>query len=161
MQPKANALNYLQACHAHCYLPTSPIPVPAFHRLRTKTWYNDGRPRLGYGIAQILPAEFPIIFTVPLDRIPSVSTLTLTMCARVLCTREGRFAANAIREPCQLQELRLVGCMEIEALKGLVQSLKDAGAWDTLERVIMEDCCRESYDGVLEIIGKDRLQYSI
>jgi len=59
--------------------------------------------------------------------------------------------------------MSFVGCENMEVEEDLqlsVQSLKDVGAWNTLERVVVENCCRLPYEGVLEVVGEERLYYS-
>ncbi len=97
----------------------------------------------------------PRTFTIPLDRIPNVSTLTVSTFTRIRFTRGGSFT------PCGLQELRLHGCGEIDGgdLQEMIQSFKDAGAWETIKRFEVKDCKALDYETVLEAIGKERLRF--
>lgn len=85
---------------------------------------------------------FPTIFTIPLDRIPTVSTLTMTTCTRMHFTREKQVGAYGVSEACRLRDVRFIGCrgMEIDEFQSAVQSLRDIDAWETTERVVVEDC---------------------
>jgi len=96
---------------------------------------------------------FPRTFTTPLDRIPNVSTLTVSTFTRICFTQGGSFA------PCGLQELRLHGCGEMDGgdLQDMIQSFKDAGAWETIKRFEVKDCKALDYETALEAIGKERL----
>lgn len=101
------------------------------------------------------------IFPIPLERIPAVSTLTFSTCTRVIFTREDHVGADIRREPCLLREIRFSGCeqMEIEDLHLTVRSLKHAEAWDTLERIVVENCDLLEYESALEVVGMERLCY--
>ncbi len=50
--------------------------------------------------------------------------------------------------------------MEKEDLHLSVQSLKDADVWNSLERVVVEDCYRLEYENVLAEVGEERLYFS-
>ncbi len=108
---------------------------------------------------------FPSMFIVPLERIPTISTLTLTTCTpgRIFFfAREGTLKTNDGIERCRLREIRFSGCedMGIEDLQTAVITLKFSGAWENLERVVVEYCDSLEYDAVLETVGKERLRYS-
>lgn len=49
--------------------------------------------------------------------------------------------------------------MDVEGLRLAVQSLKDVGAWDTLERVVIRGCDLLDNDAALEAVGKERLRF--
>ncbi len=85
--------------------------------------------------------SIPIVFPIPLDRIPTVSNLTVTTCTLVRFTRESRVGANATNSsgrPCCIREIRFRECndMEIADFQSAIQSLRDADAWTTMERVV-------------------------
>lgn len=103
----------------------------------------------------------PWIFPVPLERIPDVSVLTFTTCTQVIFTREDLAGAHGVGlEPSQLREIRFSGCeMAIKDLQLTVQSLKDVGAWNTLERIVVEQCELLYYESALEVVGMERLRY--
>jgi len=108
---------------------------------------------------------FPNIFTIPLNRIPAVSTLNITAFTQVRLIREtyvGADGSDSRIESCRLREVRFCGCegVEIEDLRLTVQSLKESESWDVLERVVVEGCSSLEYGAVLELIGKERLRYS-
>lgn len=101
-------------------------------------------------------------FPVPLERIPAVSCLTFSACARVIFTREGHAGEDGSKERCRLREIRFSGCkqMTIEDLRLTVQSLKEVGAWNTLERFGLDFCGLVKYGAALEIVGMGKLRYS-
>jgi len=112
-----------------------------------------------YSIGHLKPTPlkmFPRIFTVPLDRIPTVSNLTLTMCTQMCFTRENYVGG------CRLREIRFSGCehLEIGDLRSAVQSLKGVQAWNSVERIVVEGCSLLDYSVVLDVIGSEKLRYS-
>ena len=94
--------------------------------------------------------------------IPSVSTLTVTSSNRIVFTREDGIAANCCGEPTALSELAFIGCknMEVEDLRLTILSLQSIGAWESIQRVVVEDCDRMDREEVLDMVGVDRLDYS-
>ncbi len=46
-----------------------------------------------------------------------------------------------------------------DILRATVQSLKDVGAWDTLEGVVVEDCKGLGYEEALDAVGKEKLLF--
>ncbi len=103
---------------------------------------------------------FPKIFTIPLDKIPTVSTLTITARTRTLFTREAQAGVVGSSEKCGLQEVHFVGCdyMEIEDFRSSIQSLKDIEVWESIERIVVEYCDSLEYDEALEVVGIQRLR---
>ncbi len=103
---------------------------------------------------------FPRIFTIPLDKIPTVSTLTITARTRTLFTREAQAGVVGGSEKCGLQEVHFVGCdyMEIEDFRSSIQSLKDIEVWESIEQIVVEYCDSLEYDEALEVVGIQRLR---
>ncbi len=74
----------------------------------------------------------------------------MTTCTLVrFITRESRVGANATNSsgrPCCIREIRFRECndMEIADFQSAIQSLRDADAWTTMERVVptvvVENC---------------------
>ncbi len=107
------------------------------------------------------PSElFPIVFTIPLDKVPTVSSLTITTFTRVVFTRAVGGGANGSSEPCRLREVRFSGCedMGIGDFRSAVQSL-GTDIWDTLVRVVVANCRQLGYEEVLEVVGDGKLHY--
>ncbi len=50
--------------------------------------------------------------------------------------------------------------MKIADFHSALHSL-DTDVWDALERVVVEDCPSLQYEEVLEVVGGEKLQYSI
>ncbi len=44
-------------------------------------------------------------------------------------------------------------------LQETIQSLKDVGVWDTLERVVIVDCKTLEYDIALDVVGREKLRF--
>lgn len=130
--------------------PNTPLSSLNYNLVKSVDW-NGGSKR------------FPNIFTIPLDRIPTISSLTVSTCTQLLftCASDGAIAMNSYRMPCSLREVRFVGCrdMQIGDFQSAVQSLKDAEIWDSIELVVVEGCYYLDYNGVLDVIGKERLCY--
>ncbi len=85
-------------------------------------------------------------------------------CTQVYFTRESRVGSNDMSELCGLREIHFSGCndMEMDDFRtATIQSLRDIRAWETIERVVLEDCCLLEYDKISEIVGKDRLHNSV
>jgi len=61
-----------------------------------------------------------------------------------------------------LRELHLQSCKNMEAigLEQIVRSLKEVGAWDTLDRIVIEGCDLLDYETAAEIIGRERLHFA-
>ncbi len=146
-------------------------PHARLSSLSYKLWHDiESEFRAGPLDGSLKFKEFPGFFSIPVDRIPTVSTLTVTTCTCVLFTREGggaqanggRPGSSTRNEQCLLREMSFVACenMEQEDFHLSVQSLKDVDAWNTLERVVVENCCRLPYEGVLAVVGEERLCYS-
>ncbi len=49
--------------------------------------------------------------------------------------------------------------MDSRLLQETIQSLKDVGAWDTLERIVVEDCKALEYGVALDLVGTGKLQF--
>lgn len=97
----------------------------------------------------------PRTFTIPLDEIPRVSSLTLSTFTRAVFTR------NETSAPSGLRELRFKECESLVGgeVERTVQSLKDVGAWHNLERFVVEDCKALEYGVALDVIGREKLRY--
>lgn len=142
------------------FLPTvvgSPLARLSYLDYKIKHDVDDTQSPPAPAPAPALKA-FPKIQIIPLDTIPTVSTLTLTTCTPcVLFTRESKVGAR----PNRLQELRLRGCELMEAgdLHAAVESLKEVEAWEAINRVVVEGCDLLKYDRALEVNGKKKLLY--
>jgi len=97
----------------------------------------------------------PRTFTIPLDKIPNVASLTLTTDTRTL------FIRGEPSDPCGLRVLCFRGCEKMDSglLQEAIQSLKDVGAWGTLERFVVEDCKALEYGVALDLVGAGKLQF--
>jgi len=140
------------------------LPDPIAHRQLTTLIYKlkCEIPRVEPGVTvqramdRILSRRtLPRTFTIPLDKIPNIVSLTVTSVTRTLFTRGGSL------DPCGLRELRFLGCEKLdgELVQETIQSLKDAGAWDTLERIVVEDCKALEYGVALDLVGAGKLQF--
>lgn len=103
------------------------------------------------------PEPFPMVFTIPLDRFPTISSMSISAGVQVYFVRGFEEVT-----PWNLREIRFSGCMylDIGYFQWAVKSLRDVWAWDTMERVILENCCSLDYNEVLEVVGQERLHYS-
>ncbi|KLO12556.1 hypothetical protein SCHPADRAFT_929150 [Schizopora paradoxa] len=132
------------------------IPDPFVHRrltsLSVDLTYEMPRPLQMMQSRQ--PIKQPRTFTLPLDKIRNVSTLKMTTFARTLFTRDATTAPSGLRE------IRFWKCKELTSagLIDTVQSLKEYGAWDTLERFVVEDCNALQHDAVLDAISNEKMQ---
>jgi len=111
--------------------------------------------------------------TIPLDRIPHVSSLTVKTFTRLLFTRrptQGTTTAiddatgpRTTSSPHALRELCLQECnnISVKSLEQTVDSLMDADAFLLLDRFEVKDCRYGDmmYDNVVNIIGEDILYY--
>ncbi|KLO13739.1 hypothetical protein SCHPADRAFT_997160 [Schizopora paradoxa] len=107
------------------------------------------------------PKMTPSVFPISLEIIPAVANLTFTTFTQIIFTRKVHAKGDTGRNLCPLREIRFKECNQITAddLLPAVQSLKDAGVWDTLERFVVENCEFVDYEMVLELVGKERLVY--
>ncbi len=100
---KANVPNYSPTYHARCFLAKSPFPAPAFQpsRIRhgTTTVLRDTQRRGPYLRSSRESSS------IPLEKIPTVSTLTLTTCTGVVFARESGSEVNDASEPRGLREI--------------------------------------------------------
>ncbi len=96
---------------------------------------------------------------IPLDKIPHVSTLNVKTFSQLHFSRQAGSSDGG--QDCALRELRLHDCKQwdSEFLEGLVASLKNVGAWDTLESFKVDQCLWR-YESVLKVVGAERLQFS-
>ncbi|KLO12432.1 hypothetical protein SCHPADRAFT_941254 [Schizopora paradoxa] len=104
---------------------------------------------------------------IPLDRMPFVKVMSLTTSFHTTFTgdKSERPSGRGSYQPnrsCALREVRLRSChyMTIWQLQQMVQSLKEFGVWDALEKFVIEDCASVTLDRALEIIGPERLTYA-
>lgn len=109
--------------------------------------------------------EPPCTLRIPLERIPAVSTLTLSTCTQVVFTHEndtGGGGGWGCTSPSLIREVCFSRCeqMTAEDLHLSIKSLKDVGAWDTVERITMENCRLVEFGLALEAVGAERLRYS-
>ncbi len=108
----------------------------------------------------------PVTFTYPpLDRIPTISTLTITTCTRMCFNREGELGrANGDEKSYsgRLRDVQFLGCevMKNADFQTAIQSLRGDEAWETIERVVVEYCPSLDYDAALEVVGKEKLRNS-
>lgn len=120
-------------------------------RLPPPTWRNA-----------ILQKWDSMMISVPLDRIPHVSSLCVTTFGRLFFTRHEELEeGRGIELSSSLRELQLRFCDNMDGgdLEQMVQSLKDTGAWDMLDRVLVHECNLLDYESAVAIIGKERLQF--
>ncbi|KLO06372.1 hypothetical protein SCHPADRAFT_986544 [Schizopora paradoxa] len=127
--------------------------------------FNHKRPQLSSLICEILfdpppltkfrisSDDLPGTFEIPLDRVPNLASLALTTFTQV------RFSRERSVEPCRLRELHFQGCSRMDGLAA-IQSLKDIGVWESVGRVVVEDCTSFKYEEALDAIGKERLRFS-
>ncbi|KLO06340.1 hypothetical protein SCHPADRAFT_1002406 [Schizopora paradoxa] len=111
--------------------------------------------------SETLASPEQITFPIPLGSVPTVTTLNITTFTKVSFTRGIEALADDGITPCGLREIRFEGCdkMEISDLRLTIQSLKDMGAWDSLERFVVENNDSLKYSEVLDAVGEERLHY--
>jgi len=134
------------------------FPDPRLHELLTSLTINIFRSAIE---GEPLRHETkPMLLNLHLDRIPHVSTLNLTTFT------ELSFARRKVPDPSgmekrALREVQLRSCKEMDAdtLRKTVRSLKEADAWEFLDRVVIQKCDALDYDTALEAVGKERLHY--
>ena len=49
--------------------------------------------------------------------------------------------------------------MDGESLREVVKSLRDAGVWEDMERVVLENYTALPYETALDVVGKDKLHF--
>ncbi|KLO12552.1 hypothetical protein SCHPADRAFT_941120 [Schizopora paradoxa] len=103
---------------------------------------------------------------IPLDRIPFVTELSLSMYFHPTfignkSERPSGHGYHPKNRSCALRKLCLRDCayVVIWQLQEMVQSLKELGAWDALERFIVEDRTSVAPDRALEAVGSERLTF--
>jgi len=101
---------------------------------------------------------------IPFEKIPQVSILDVTTCSQISLSQLRELAdGDPIHlQPSSLREIRLHSCpnMDVGDLRQTIASLKDVGAWDTLNRVVIEKCDLLDYDSTVGVIGKERLYFT-
>ncbi|KLO12554.1 hypothetical protein SCHPADRAFT_998050 [Schizopora paradoxa] len=98
----------------------------------------------------------PWTFKVPLDQIPYAASLSFTTFAQIIFTWDG---ASSPGSTSSLRRLRFSACKKLTSagLRETIRSLKDAGAWNTLERIVVENCNALKYDETLKEISEDKI----
>ncbi|KLO08470.1 hypothetical protein SCHPADRAFT_607147 [Schizopora paradoxa] len=123
------------------------------HRLLESFAIDIVEPRAGWA------KKVPKILQLNLDGLPGVSSLSVTVSggSTFWSSTERPLELNSLRE------LRFISCdlMDAKCLSDTVSSLKNIGAWETLERLVIQDCGllvleRET---VLKIVGEKRLRF--
>ncbi len=102
-----------------------------------------------------------IKMTIPLHRIPYVSSLFVTTIGDLSFTRRTDFGHGAA-EPSSLRELQLRSCrnMNLNDLEKAIQSLKDVDAWDMLNHIVIDGCDLLNYEAVAKATGKEKLRFA-
>ncbi|KLO06714.1 hypothetical protein SCHPADRAFT_895217 [Schizopora paradoxa] len=95
------------------------------------------------------------VIHIPLADIPYASSLRLKTFGQVFFSGKPGAGPSALREV----QFRSCSGMTIQGLRLAVYSLKIAGAWDLLERVVIRGCKLLDRDGALEVIGEERLRF--
>ncbi len=92
----------------------------------------------------------------------------MTTCARVSFSRgsalvlaPGAVAIDPDTRALQEFQLRSRQNKDIGSLQETIQSLKDVDAWDTLDRVDVQECEVLDYDSASAVVGKERLLRSV
>lgn len=108
-------------------------------------------------LSDVPDEERHIKLTVPLDCIPQVSVLNVTTCGQVSFSPLQVPDNNSF----SLRELQLRSCqnVDISGLQEAIRSLKGIGAWDTLGRVVIEDCDLLDYGETVGVVGTERFHY--
>lgn len=134
------------------------LPSPGLHPRLTSLTIDIPTPILR---GATLPSNAKdMVFSISLDKVPHVSRLSVMVFCQLAFTIEGKSRPDSVAQS-RLQELELHSCgnMSVEGLRETVQSLKDAGAWDTLDHVTIQNCDLLDYGPAFEIIGKDKLRF--
>lgn len=102
-----------------------------------------------------------MMLDIPLEKIPQVSVLAVTTCGPVSFSYPLELRGG-VSQPCSLRELRLHSCqnLDVGGLQRAVESLKDAGAWDALGRIVVERCELLDYGTAVGVIGTERLCFT-
>ncbi|KLO06369.1 hypothetical protein SCHPADRAFT_933116 [Schizopora paradoxa] len=121
-------------------------------RLSSMTCIFSDSPDFEMPKAWLDDLDLPGTLQIPLNRVPHLSCLTLTTFTQVRFSREGSV------EPCHLRKVHFQGCSRMDGVAA-IQSLKDAGVWESVERVVVEDCRDFEYEMALESVGEERLRF--
>ncbi|KLO16159.1 hypothetical protein SCHPADRAFT_223065 [Schizopora paradoxa] len=117
-----------------------------------------------YKSAKDVPSTNVGVFSVPLERIIRVHSVTLSSFVPVLLTDElddGGVLSTIPNGSCLLRELKFIECENMTSvdLEYTVDSLESLGIWNYIERVVVQDCKHLVYDEVVDLVGEERLQY--
>lgn len=141
-------------------VPGRMLPGPDNHPLLTSLTVNVGIYK--HEPAFSSQASKFVAINIPLAKIPRVSSLCITTFGRVSFSRQRqRRKGRGAKGPSALREVQFISCvnMDVEGLRLAITSLKDVGAWDLLDRVVIKGCDLLDYDSTLEIVGKERLRF--
>ncbi|KLO04815.1 hypothetical protein SCHPADRAFT_933899 [Schizopora paradoxa] len=98
------------------------------------------------------PVDFTGTFTIPLDRISNVTSLTVTTFTGVRFSREG--SVSLVQS--HLHRLHFRECNKLDG-RVTVRSLKDVGVWEQIEELVLEDCASHKGKMVLDAVEKEEL----
>jgi len=129
------------------------LPRPCIHSLLTSLDVELSLPKRESKAPETLHSANLVI---PLDRIPNVSSLTVTAFSGVTFSRQP-----SSRSVDKLLELQLRSCedMDIKSFEATIQSLKDVDAWDKLDSIVVQQCDLLNCDAVSAVVGMKRLQF--
>ncbi len=138
---------------------TSPDPRARLSSLNYELTYE---PDSGFYSTPRTPLKyFPRIFTIPLDRIPSISNLTVTTCTRVCFTswwsrRQTRTVPSS-GHTLHWHWMWRYGTRGPPTGHSVFERYRGLGEYRT---VVVEDCRSLAYDEALELVGMERLRSS-
>ncbi|KLO16156.1 hypothetical protein SCHPADRAFT_887924 [Schizopora paradoxa] len=114
-----------------------------------------------------MPSDYHIppdstLLIIPFDRISHIPTVEFSSLGRVVFVHEA--GEEDLRNigastQCRLQEMKFVGCKDMVPgdLKRAIDSMESLGVWNSVKRVVMENCAHLSYDEVVDVVGKEKL----
>lgn len=131
------------------------LPSPYTHTRLTSLDINISLSDLGK--EELRTTNLPLL-TIPLARIPNVTTLTISTFCRISFSWEEFLSMPSKRS---LRRLRILSCDNMDAghLQVMIRSLKNVDAWGLLDRVLIQKCSSLDEESALLAVGKERMRF--
>ncbi|KLO08467.1 hypothetical protein SCHPADRAFT_1000918 [Schizopora paradoxa] len=99
----------------------------------------------------------PQLLVIPLEALPNVSSLCVTTSGGSVLRRSSSPSEGAS----SLRELQFKSCekLDFKHLSCAVFYLKEAGVWETLKHLVVQDCKLLDYEAALKAVGIERLRF--